>query len=423
MKKCTSQSFILTKIQLSAVICFIGVFITGTVLRQRLYSIDYLQKYSPLMLLGILLIASNTRGRKKDIAQKCINRRVLSVYLLLLVFCITISLLSGNFYSYFSLNLFLMVPTLITIFQFRDSKEFVTVLKLWVIFFRICIFIMFIGSLIDIVTNMSITKFIADYSGVASLTRMYRQGRSVTYMGHALFSGELYLAYYCFENIWAKVEEKKVGNGAFLVALIGIALTQARAAFVLLLVLYVLLNFRAGKIKNIVLMLLVGLFVYELGFLDGIIDRIMFGIVNGDISSGRNTSVKTLILNGQLKIKYFSGHSGYDGGNVLLNMALEYPIIAWAYSYGIIVTVLQCIILFVYPMYLFIKRKQKELIVIDLVLMLCVNSYAGLTTTGMQPFFYYIALCLLVNTSNYFELKRIEQTSWESCNAKKKIFL
>lgn len=395
-----------TKVQLSTVICLIGVFVTGTVLRYGIYDIDYLQKYSPLMILGFVLVCSYSRGKSKDISYKRFDRKILPEYILLVCYCFILSFLQEEVRAYLQINVFIATSVIIALFRFRDSGEYIGILKIWVSFLRLCVIIMICGELIDVLQNMAMTRFIADFSGLASLTRMYQKGRSVTYMGHSLFSAEIYLIYYCFEYILCKIEKTKQRKWSLIISLIGVALTQARSTFVLLLLLIMILNMQTGKIKNIILFLLSVVIIYKLGFLNGILDRIAFGIANGDISSGRNTSIQLLLSTGKLDIRWFSGHIGYDETATLLNMSLEYPILAWAYCYGIFGAIIFVVILFLYPLVKAFIRKQRELLVIEVVIMLCVNSFAGLSTCGIQPFVYYITLCMLINTSNYLKVKQ-----------------
>lgn len=409
MNKRVRNDIELTKIQLSAAICFIGIFIFGSVIRYGVYRVDYIQKYSPLMILGLILVYLYSRGKNKDMSLRRFDKRTLPTYILLVIYCFTLSLLQGEFRDYLQINIILAASIIITLFRFRSSDEYIDVLRLWTAFLRLCALIMFFGELIDVVFNMSATKFFADFSGIASLDRMYRQGRSVTYMGHSLFSAELYLICYCFDHILYMVDGKRQKKWVPIVSLLGVALTQSRATFALLLLLFLFLNLQTGRIKNLILFLIAIMFVYEMGFLDGIINRIVLGLESGDISSGRNTSIQMLISTGELNIKWFGGRVGYDETASLVNMSLEYPILSWACCYGIAGALLFVVLLFIYPLKVLLARRQTELFLIGITIMLCVNGYAGLSTSGIQPLVYYITICMLLNASNYFKMKQKAQ--------------
>ena len=79
--------------------------------------------------------------------------------------------------------------------------------------------------------------------------------------------------------------------------------------------------------------------------------------------------------------------------------ALEYPLLRWAYLFGIWFSALLGLILFFIPMVKAFQSKNKMIIIVLLILILDVNSYNGITTQSDDMLLYCVAVFLLLNLS------------------------
>ena len=134
-----------------------------------------------------------------------------------------------------------------------------------------------------------------------------------------------------------------------LVAAAVVLLTGSRSAMVCLLCMIILAYSNAENIKYCIVIIVGLLAFYLAGLFDTVIDRIMIGIKSGDMTSSRNVQLDQLVAAGVIRYDWFTGHE-FDYSNNLLIIALEYPLLRFAFSYGIAFSVLLAIYLFVLPL-------------------------------------------------------------------------
>ena len=392
----------LTKLELFAYIAFSGLFITGSTLRYGVYSNQLLQQYSPLLAIGLVLLCL-VKIKDRNLYTRKFDKIGVLLYVSLIFVSCSFIIIMGSFGSKIMSFISIICPSIVVLYKFQNRQQFDKVFSIWMKLLKFCVILIVITGVIDVLTSYSITHFFAEFTGIASYSRIARQNRCVSYMGHPLYTGEICLSYYLFAHLQAEMTGEKESIIDFAIALLGTALAQARTAMILLVMAYLLFNLRWKRVIYIIggiVLLWIG---YELHIFDAIIQRFTSSISNGDISAGRNSSLYELIKAGSFKLFWFTGQEiYYDGRVTLLGMALEYPILCWAYNYGIFIAIMLVILVFIYPLLIVIARKQKDLLISLLFIILDVNSYTGIANNGYKPLHFYIMVCLILNISNVF---------------------
>ncbi len=394
----------ITNIKIAAFVCFVGIFITGSALfRYGVYSNNTISNYSPLLFAGMLLMWILSNCSECDFSYKGYEKYGVYIYILCCVVSLICFAITNTWNIKKMIFLTIIVPTLMVCFRFKSKKQFLDVYSLWMFFLRFCVVLMLTTQMIDIVTSYGLTNFIAQSTGVESLIKQAGNFRSVTYMGHPLFTTEIYISYYIFEHMNNKIKNRNDSLRIFIVALIGITLAKSKMGIVCIILCYLLFNRGFKKINRIVLLFAMLLVGYVFGIFDGLLERFMLSIETGDLTTGRNVMLIRYINNGYLKFDFWRGQSISDSAvSRKLVVALEYPILRWAYTMGVLITILLVILVFVYPLIVLIKRKQWDLLCGTVILFAQINSYAGIGEAGNKPAFFYIMCCLILNLSNYF---------------------
>ena len=391
-----------TKFKMAVMICLIGIFFTGSALRYGVYGNNILGQHSLLTYLGICLVYIYDKGGRLDLSSVKYDKKQMLLSLLILIVVFFIIAMTSGIFIKLHIYISIVVPLLIISFRFRDSKFLYDVIKCWKGFLKISVIIMLITEIIDVLSGYSVTAWIANFTNVASFSRILKQQRCVTYMGHPLFSSELFLAYYLFSHLIARIENKKDSLWDFLFPLVGILMTQSRTGLILILMAFLVFNLEWKYVQRIFTAFVILILLYQFGLFDSVLERFEQSILAGDITAGRNSSFVTLFTTGQFKLYWFQGQSiDYDGSVTLLSMALEYPIACWAYNLGIIISMLLTIGYFVYPLIAVVKRRQKDVFWALLLLVLDVCTYSGLGNNDDKPLLFCIMCCLIMNISNY----------------------
>ena len=140
--------------------------------------------------------------------------------------------------------------------------------------------------------------------------------------------------------------------------------------------------------------LIASLALYLSGAFDMVISRILSGLAAGDLSTGRNTALKYLVLNGTVRFDWLKGHElQYD--NPVLIAALEYPFLLWAFTGGIVFTIVQYLMYFVKPGIQVLKSKRWSCLICLLALMAFYNSNNGIASFNDDLLIYSINAWLI----------------------------
>lgn len=320
----------------------LGLFVAPYLLRHKLIpGSEAVWALNPVVLLTVAWLLLYMLGHKYAMSRSFgVVRSVLFAGLVLLAFSTG---MSPSFLIACLLPLvllFVVVPE--TIFP-AFFKGFMRVLNAVMLVIAAC-------AACDVVSGFSVTKAITNFYGSDSLISMSSSGRLVSIMGHSLLTAEVALLYFALNQIASRFMGAKINQ--ILVTLVAAAvvlLTGSRSAMVCLLCMIILAYSNAKNIKYCIVIIVGLLAFYLAGLFDTVIDRIMIGIKSGDMTSSRNVQLDQLVAAGVIRYDWFTGHE-FDYSNNLLIIALEYPLLRFAFSYGIAFSVLLAIYLFVLPL-------------------------------------------------------------------------
>lgn len=320
----------------------LGLFVAPYLLRHKLIpGSEAVWALNPVVLLTVAWLLLYMLGQKYAMSRSFgVVRSVLFAGLVLLAFSTG---MSPSFLIACLLPLvllFVVVPE--TIFP-AFFKGFMRVLNAVMLLIAAC-------AACDVASGFSVTKAITNFYGLDSLISMSSSGRLVSIMGHSLLTAEVALLYFALNQIASRFMGAKINQ--ILVTLVAAAvvlLTGSRSAMVCLLCMIILAYSNAENIKYCIVIIVGLLAFYLAGLFDTVIDRIMIGIKSGDMTSSRNVQLDQLVAAGVIRYDWFTGHE-FDYSNNLLIIALEYPLLRFAFSYGIAFSVLLAIYLFVLPL-------------------------------------------------------------------------
>ena len=393
-----NRKFVIPTTVVSSFLFFFGYFITGCTLRSGIYNNRFLEIFPPLVIIGVIMIVFSYNKKKGALSNRKFDYKQFSLFIILLFISILSFVVYKNFQTKILSMFTIIVPSIIMCYRFKSTDEFETLLKMLADFLKIAICIILVGDIIDILTNYSFSQFIANFTNISSYYVQAKYHRSVSFFGHPLFTAEIILIYYIVKNLYNNSNAKKNKIIPFILALFCMIMTKSRVGFILLIVSFLVFNHNMKQAKYIFLGLLFLFLGYEFGLFDTIITRFStFG--RADI---RNTKLMEVLSNGTLRFYLFNGQNLADiGYSTPLAVALEYPLLRWAYNFGIINAILLSLLYFIYPLFLLIVRKQKTLILSLFIIILDVNSFSALGDTGLKPLLYIIFVCFIMNFSNY----------------------
>lgn len=354
--------------------------------------------------IGLFLMFQRQINKSKNEKLSVFNvnkkNMVFIIYIITMILFVTISLLT-NFMSFnvvlkYIVTLFLPISLL---FSCLTKSEFESNFKFFVKTLNICCIIIFICGFIDIFNNYSIGTFFATYYDVESLIfTSNNDTRMVSYMGHPLFSAQLFIMCFCMNylnNKYVKKDEKVLRNIiTIIVCFGGIVLAGSKTAIVLFLVLFLLFYTNIKKTKYLIFGIIAFYICYQIGFLDSLFQRFLRGIELGDITTGRNTTLKYLINSNVLKFNFFTGHNVEYTES--MTVALEYPILRWSYKFGILFTIVLAIFIFIIPIFKITKYKRADILIAAIAIIVDVNTYSGLCNVSDNMMIYMIVIWLLI---------------------------
>lgn len=236
---------------------------------------------------------------------------------------------------------------------------------------------------LDLVTGYAVSRTIGSFYGTEGLEWLTSSSRLISYMGHSLLTAEIALAYFAL-NIFAS-KAMDLDNNQILVTLIAVfivVLTGSRSAAVVLLSMILISFSSTENIRYIVVIVFGMLLLYAFGIFDTLIDRVAMGIAAGDITSSRNTKLDEMTRAGIIRYDWFQGHpfeTGYTSYvRASLVIALEYPLLRFAFMYGIAFSALLGIVLFILPV-IYVFRKTGVVSALLLALYFFhVNTYSSI---------------------------------------------
>lgn len=328
-------------------------------------------------------------------------------YMLLLYFLIATFLLlfvPGNGWSITRKILLILIYILPAVFICSDICDDFYVYrfeKIWTVCLRIACSLMCLGWIVDEIAGGTYlqTAFVNFYAS-ENLKYMLSEGRFVSIYGHPLESTGIFLMLL----VWGTIEREqdpKNRNIYFLdvaVAVLGISVCGSKSGLLLALILIMLSNIGPRKIKDLIVVISI-LFVFRCaGFFDLIGSRVAEGIASGDISTGRLTALEEQSNHGVLVFNWFKGHV-FEYDNTAMIAALEFPFLGWSFSCGILFSVVQYLIYFVYPGMKILLSKHYINLVSMLTLMAFENGSNGLQSFNDDLLIYSINIWLILQVT------------------------
>ncbi len=391
----------------------IGIFIIPSLIRKSVFETEW-AVLNIVSWLGVILLIHRFFLNGKLIVRKGKEGLGNPLWLVLLIGTFVIWSLATPTFSDVSMVKYIyatLMPCIILYVTLPD-EEILLCFECFCKYLTVaCTFVVLCGVL-DFIVGTGIGEAIAKASKVESLDQLIEEGRMVSYLGHSLLTAEVMLLCFLFNtlNMFFLKKKKSLWFTVYfsLLSLIGIGLSGSKTGIVLLIVAFALLYVNKRGFKYLLLLLAAVYFVYSMGLLEPVIERFLLGIEKGDLSTGRNTSLKLLLQSGILDFKFFTGRAGNIMSDSMI-AALEYPPLRWAYMFGIWFSVVICVMLFVVPFIKCIKLGNKQVLYVLLILIADVNSYNGLVTVSDHMLLYCVSVFLLINFARIF-----------SKNAKKK---
>ncbi len=300
------------------------------------------------------------------------------------------------------LNCCSSVLPIILIYMYFDADEFFHKLFFfWCKALEVATIIIFVFGVIDIIANKSGSQFFADLYGTRSYYALIREGRMVSFYGHTVSTASMISLYFFSSVIGHRLKILK-GKESYcmILACIAMAMTSSKAGFLILMLGILVTNFGIKRIRYILCFIIAVYVAYMLGFLDTLLVRINESLVSGDITTGRNTAMKTLVSAGILKYNFWHGQGIPIGTwDYRLIAALEYPLLRMAFMHGIVYAIIYGCSAFVIPIIRLFRRKQYMILICFILFIIQINTFDGIASNGDMMMIYSMFACILYNLS------------------------
>ncbi|MCT2347494.1 hypothetical protein M4D71_25425 [Niallia taxi] len=325
-----------------------------------------------------------------------------------------ISLYHVNSNAYTIVIMCFIVPLLIV--GIRVDKEVITKLfEKYIYILNILVFVILFLGIIDYISRgyvqsslINISYFNERFTELVNENVQREIYRYYSLFGHPLRNTQLFLLFFISNTIFNKYFYTKLNSLILsIITILGVTLANSKTGVILALLLIIFFNNSTKKINlktkliywfatvSVLILILNTSFFYET-----FIQRVNS---NSDFTSGRSSILNT-ILEGYVPPPGLLGN-GFNYSYYIRDLSgqgatsFEYPPIMFAYDYGILATLVMYILLLIYPVISFIKKKNYFLLSMFLIFFLDVNSYNGLTNPGdfMLQFSFFIFLLININ--------------------------
>jgi hypothetical protein len=319
----------------------------------------------------------------------------------------------------------IFLPLLITTISINKDSIMQGLLR-FLKFYNPLVIISLILAVIDYITGSKIQFYLADISDNNEFSELiilehnyYNVYRYYSFLGHPLTNATYFLIFIILNNIYGKF--KKYIINKYLIILIGLTglLLSGSKTGIVLGILAIILMFDTKKNKFILLFFLVIgiLFYFSPLFQHNLLVRFVEGVETGDITTGRNTLLKDLIEYGKEKPALFIGGGVNYSRKVAMNLEgdihnFEYPFIMLAYDYGIVITVLIYLIIFIIPLVRIIYNKKYFIAINFLIIFIMFNNNNGIANLGSDSL---AQLCFLIFLCNNLT-KRDAYGGWRNAS-------
>lgn len=387
---------VIKKNEIPVVLWCIGLFVFPYILRNRFLGDVALLNVLPYV--GLLYgyrrkIIGNSYFKSKNVGS-CLLATVYYVISIFILFY-----LKGTGWSLIRRLLLIFVYVLPAAFIYIEIPNEQTVKRyctIWLGWLRIICTLMCVAKAIDMLLGNSIQKALASFYDSSTMLYLINSGRFVSFYGHSLST-----AFFCLcLLVWTTVvndtlkSEKKKYIYDVIVSLTGIAIAGSKSGIMLAILLLLLCNIGIRKTKYMLAILMVAAALYFSGVFNTVISRILEGISIGDLSTARNSALERLISNGTISFNWIKGHViDYSGTSMIA--ALEYPFLKWAFTCGILLAVIMCIVYFIFPAIRVIACFKVTGLICTVIFMAFVNGNNGIASYNDDLLFYAINIGLL----------------------------
>lgn len=266
----------------------------------------------------------------------------------------------------------------------KEIKQIVITSTKIINFFMVIIFLI---GLIDYLIGFKIMKFLGYYlvpelsKWIASSTHF--RYRYTSYMGHSLFTKELFLIFYLLNNVILKKYNMELLNRniVILISVIGVLLTGSKTGAILILISILLTTHNINILCNKIIQIAIVLGSYALGFFNTLIVRLQ----GETLTSGRSEAALHINSYNFIQYNFFYGYGEYLDrmlnnffNNITTTAYLEYPIKVIALKYGILCAAFIIICIFIIPIIKFIKNKEYYILFAFVIEVVNINTYNGL---------------------------------------------
>lgn len=299
-------------------------------------------------------------------------------------------------------------PTAFIYMEIPDKQIVEKYCNIWLGWLRVVCTIMCGAKAIDMFLGNSIQKMFASFYDSSTMFYLISSGRFVSFYGHSLntaFFSICLLVWATVVNDTLKGERKKYIYD-IVVSLIGIAIAGSKSGIMLAILLLLLCNIGIRKMKYMVSILIVTGILYFSGIFDTVIGRILEGIRIGDLSTSRNTALERLIGNGTISFDWIKGHV-IDYSSTSMIAALEYPFLRWAFTCGILFSLIMCIVYFIFPVIRVVTCFNLTGLICVALFMAFVNGNNGISSYSDDLLFYAINIGLLTQFLRKHSRKRV----------------
>lgn len=270
----------------------------------------------------------------------------------------------------------------------------------------------------DIVTNGMFIKTIGVKlytvkNWVPTNVSIFRS-RYPSYMGHYLYTGELYLIFFILNSCFKLKTNKWImkPRWIYLVYFVG-TLSTASKTCTMLMILAITINILWGSKKYRMLKLIGAFIIFILLYMLGAFDFVLSRIFEADsITTGRAEAWEYLRNRNMLHFSLFEGpgmnlerewgvsastdfNLGYTAVKQT-SIALEYPLIANFFRYGIVNNSITIILMYIIPVKKQLKAGNYYIAICLTILFVDVNTF-NLLTQGMDAMLVYIFTVVMLN--------------------------
>lgn len=351
--------------------------------------------------------------------------------LILVLFILIYSILGAINYNYGIseirrfFNTILIPVLLITINIYEPKRIFEKILKIMNI---IIIFYIFLG-IIDYLTNGIIRNIMINilktshYATSMKFDILTGSYRWFSLFGHPLVN-TVYIIIFTISNIlFVKKYNEHIYYNIYIVyfiSIIGMLLSNSKSGLIIMAIILIL-NIMNEK-RKIIYISVIGLFVIIAintnYFENNVITRFEYAIKSGDITNGRATVLNKLLYRNTYKLDVFIGN-GMSSSDELVRQAfgksgltnMEIPFLMFLYEYGIFTTLVIYFIIYIYPSFILLKRRNIYIFILFSLLFIFLNTFNGIATgTGVMLLFSYI---IMIYLNIITDKKRLQENKYD----------